>query len=84
MSGGLTAFAIARLRTCQVLPCQLHIRGLRSKVDHVHCAEILLVAQGLGSLDPEENLEIGPEFVGATRHPQGPYEPLRGPENGHS
>lgn len=44
----------------------------------------MLSPQGLGSLDPEENLEIGPEFVGATRHPQGNYEPLRGPENGHS
>jgi len=44
----------------------------------------VLSPQGLGSLDPEENLEIGPEFVGATRHPQGNYEPLRGPENGHS
>lgn len=44
----------------------------------------VLGLQGLGNLDPEESLEIGPEFVGATRHPQGPYEPLRGPENGHS
>lgn len=33
---------------------------------------------GLDHLDPEENLDLSPEFLGATaaRHPQGPYRPL--------
>ncbi|BDA49076.1 probable Sushi, von Willebrand factor type A, EGF and pentraxin pentraxin domain-containing protein at C-terminar half [Coccomyxa sp. Obi] len=34
--------------------------------------------QGLDTLDPEERLDISPEFVGAVRHPQGPYAPLNG------
>ncbi len=35
---------------------------------------------GLDHLDPEENLDLSPEFLGATaaRHPQGPYNPLQG------
>ena len=35
---------------------------------------------GLDHLDPEENLDLSPEFLGATapRHPQGPYNPLEG------
>jgi len=35
---------------------------------------------GLDHLDPEENLDLSPEFLGATapRHPQGPYNPLGG------
>lgn len=33
---------------------------------------------GLDHLDPEESLDLSPEFLGATavRHPQGPYRPL--------
>ena len=36
---------------------------------------ICAAVQGLDALDPEERLDIAPEFVGASapRHPQGPY-----------
>ena len=39
------------------------------------------VMQGLDTLDPEERLDISPEFVGV-RHPQGPYAALNGDESG--
>ena len=31
---------------------------------------------GLDYLDPEEDLDLAPEFVGATRPPQGQYQNL--------
>ena len=33
---------------------------------------------GLDQIDPEDNLDLSPEFLGATapRHPQGAYRPL--------
>ena len=33
---------------------------------------------GLDYLDPEEDLDLAPEFVGATRPPQGGYQNLPG------
>ncbi|KAK9918751.1 hypothetical protein WJX75_006574 [Coccomyxa subellipsoidea] len=38
--------------------------------------------QGLDTLDPEERLDISPEFVGAVGHHQGPYAPLNGSGEG--
>ena len=35
---------------------------------------------GLDYLDPEEDLDLAPEFVGATRPPQGGYQNLPGGE----
>lgn len=35
-------------------------------------------ASGLDYLDPEEDLDLAPEFVGATRPPQGRYQNLPG------